>query len=164
MLWNTSVILKENISALRLLLVYHCYVLWHVKIKHFNMKAVSLWEGESVIVQSVYSRWFCTVALHGHYGLLNHRQLHFLFNSLLMLSRRPMMWKTFSCHNLQLQRWAISCRARFQYAIKRPVIRSCEDTNPRDLYLELMDRSEFWQAHRQHCCRYASQISNWCDN
>ena len=29
---------------------------------------------------------------------------------------------------------------------------------------ELSDRSEIWQAPRQHCCRCACQISKWCDH
>ena len=36
-------------------------------------------------------------------------------------------------------------------------------SKPRNLYLELYDRSGIWQAHRQ-CCRCACQISKRCDN
>ena len=52
----------------------------------------------------------------------------------------------------------------FQYPKRRLIIRSCEVSKQRDLYLELSDRSEIWQAHRQHCCRCACQISKWYDN
>ena len=34
----------------------------------------------------------------------------------------------------------------------------------RDLYLELSDRSEIWQALWQQCCRCACQISKRYDN
>ena len=37
--------------------------------------------------------------------------------------------------------------------------RSCKFSKPRDLYLELSDRSDIWQAPRQHRCRGAFQIS-----
>ena len=37
-------------------------------------------------------------------------------------------------------------------------------SKPRDWYLEMSDCSEIWQAHRQHCCRCACQISKPCDN
>ena len=51
----------------------------------------------------------------------------------------------------------------FQYPIKRLIHRSFV-SKFRDLSLELLDRSEIWQAHRQHCCRCACQISKRCDN
>ena len=28
----------------------------------------------------------------------------------------------------------------------------------------IVNHSEIWQAHWQHCCRCACQISNWCEN
>ena len=37
--------------------------------------------------------------------------------------------------------------------------RSHEVSKPRDFMLEWLDRSEFWQASRQCCCRGARQIS-----
>ena len=40
----------------------------------------------------------------------------------------------------------------------------CKISKPRDLYLELSDRSEIWQAPRQQGCRSAGQISKRCDN
>ena len=51
-------------------------------------------------------------------------------------------------------------RAPFQYPIRRLIVRSREVSKPRDLYLELSDRSEIWQAPWQHCYRGACQISN----
>ena len=38
------------------------------------------------------------------------------------------------------------------------IIKSCKVSKPRDLYLELSDRSEIRQAPRQHCCRCVCQI------
>ena len=55
-------------------------------------------------------------------------------------------------------------RTLFQYSIRRLIVRSRKVSKPRDLYLELSDRSEIWQAPRQHCCRCACQISWQCDN
>ena len=52
----------------------------------------------------------------------------------------------------------------FQYPIRRLIVRSRKVSKPPDLYLESSDRSEFWQAPRQQCCRSASQISKRCDN
>ena len=47
----------------------------------------------------------------------------------------------------------------FQYPKRRLIERSRKVSKPRDLYLELSDRSEIRQALRQHCCRCACQIS-----
>ena len=55
-------------------------------------------------------------------------------------------------------------RAPSQYPIRRLFVRSRKVSKPRDLYLELSDRSEIWQALRQHCCRCACQISKRYDN
>ena len=55
-------------------------------------------------------------------------------------------------------------RAPSQYPKRRLFVRSREVSKPRDLYLELSDRSEIWQALRQHCCRCACQISKRYDN
>ena len=57
-----------------------------------------------------------------------------------------------------------SARAPSQYAKRRLFVTSRKVSKPRDLYLELSDRSEIWQALRQHCCRCACQISKWYDN
>ena len=46
-----------------------------------------------------------------------------------------------------------------QYPKRRLFVRSRKVSKPRDLYLELSDRFEIWQARRQHCCRCACQIS-----
>ena len=51
-----------------------------------------------------------------------------------------------------------------QYTIRRFIVRSRKVSKPRDSYLEFQNRFEIWQAHRQHCCRRASQISKRCDN
>ena len=50
-------------------------------------------------------------------------------------------------------------RATFQYPIRRLIVRSREVLKPRDLYLELSDRSEISQADRQDYCRRAYQMS-----
>ena len=55
-------------------------------------------------------------------------------------------------------------RGPFQYPIRRLIVRSCKVSKPWDLYLELYDRSEIWQAPRERCCRRACQISKRCDN
>ena len=55
-------------------------------------------------------------------------------------------------------------RAPFQYPISRLTVRSHKVSKPRDLYLELSDRSEIWQAPRQQGCRSACQISKRYDN
>ena len=54
--------------------------------------------------------------------------------------------------------------APFQYPVRRLIVRSREVSKPWDFYLKLFDRSEIWQAPRQHCCRCACQISKRCDN
>ena len=51
-----------------------------------------------------------------------------------------------------------------QYTKIRLSVRSRKVSKPRDLYLELSDRSEIWRALRQHCCRCACQISKLYDN
>ena len=53
---------------------------------------------------------------------------------------------------------------RFQYTIRRLIVKSRKVSKPRDLYQELSDRSEIWQAPRQHCCRRACKISKRCDH
>ena len=47
----------------------------------------------------------------------------------------------------------------FQYPIRGFIVRSRKVSKPRDLHLELHDRSAIWQAPRQQCCRCACQIS-----
>ena len=55
-------------------------------------------------------------------------------------------------------------RAPSQYPKRRLSVRSRKVSKWRDLYLELSDRSEIWQALRQQCCRCACQISKRYDN
>ena len=58
----------------------------------------------------------------------------------------------------------LATRAPFQYPIRRLMVRSHKVLKLQDLYLELYDRSEIWQAPRQQCCRGACLISKWYDN
>ena len=51
-----------------------------------------------------------------------------------------------------------------QYPKRRLSVRSRYVSKPRDLYLELSDRCEIWQALRQQCCRCVCQISQRYDN
>ena len=43
-------------------------------------------------------------------------------------------------------------------------VRSRKVSKPRDWYSKLSYRFEIWQAHRQHCCRSACQVSERSDN
>ena len=65
---------------------------------------------------------------------------------------------------LVIQRRMREARAPSQYPKRRLSVRSRKVSKPRDLYLELADRSEIWQALRQQCCRCACQISKRYDN
>ena len=56
------------------------------------------------------------------------------------------------------------CWAPSQYPKRRLIVRIREVSKSRDLYLELSDISEIWQALRQYCCRCACQISKRYDN
>ena len=51
-----------------------------------------------------------------------------------------------------------------QYTKRRLFVRSRKVSKPRDWYFKLSYRFEIWQAHRQHCCRSACQISERSDN
>ena len=51
-----------------------------------------------------------------------------------------------------------------QYPERRLSVRSRKVSKPWDLYLDLPDRSEIWQALRQPCCRCACQISKRYDD
>ena len=51
-----------------------------------------------------------------------------------------------------------------QYPERRLLVRSRKVSKPRDWYFKLSYRFEIWQAHRQHCCRSACQISERSDN
>ena len=55
-------------------------------------------------------------------------------------------------------------RALLQNPIRRLTVRSHKVSKPRDLYWELSDRSEIYQAPRQQGCRSACKISKRCDN
>ena len=52
----------------------------------------------------------------------------------------------------------------FQYLMRRLIVISHKVLKLWDLYLELYECPEIWQALRQHCCRGACQISKWCCN
>ena len=58
----------------------------------------------------------------------------------------------------------IDIRAPTQYPKIRLSVRPRKVSKPRDLYLELSDRSEIWQALRQQCSRCACQVSKRYDN
>ena len=65
-------------------------------------------------------------------------------------------------HRAQLFRtkcWEILTRAPSQYPKRRLFVRSRKVSKPRDWYFKLSYRFEILQAHRQHCCRSACQIS-----
>ena len=51
-----------------------------------------------------------------------------------------------------------------QYPKRRLFVRSRKVWKPRDWYFKMSYRFEIWQAHRQHCCRSACQISERSDN
>ena len=55
-------------------------------------------------------------------------------------------------------------RAPSQYPKRRLSVRSRKVSKPRDLYLELSDRFEIWQALRQQSCLCACQMSKRYDN
>ena len=51
-----------------------------------------------------------------------------------------------------------------QYQKRRLFVRSRKVSKPRDWYFKSSYRFEIWQAHRQHGCRSACQISERSDN
>ena len=63
---------------------------------------------------------------------------------------------------------AVECgnrtRAMFLYPIRHLIVRSHKVSKSWALYVELSDRFEIWQAHQQHCCQGACQISKRCVN
>ena len=63
------------------------------------------------------------------------------------------------CYTTMSDSWAPS-----QYPKRRISVRSRKVSKPRNLYLELSDRSEIWQALRQQCCRCACPISKQYGN
>ena len=98
------------------------------------------------------------------YIFLKHRKIYRLSNKVNQAAdTRENMQPTMNMFCIQailLQKlWAPS-----QYPKSRLSVRSRKVSKPRDLYLELSDRSEIWQALRQQCCRCACQISKRYDN
>ena len=75
-------------------------------------------------------------------------------------ARVPKAWLLGSSRNVS----ETTPRAPSQYPKRRLSVRSRKVSKLRDLYLELSDRSEIWQALRQQCCRCACQISKRYDN
>ena len=65
---------------------------------------------------------------------------------------------------LLIGRYQAGARAPSQYPKRRLFVRSRKVSKPRDRYFKLSYRFEIWQAHRQHCCRSACQISERSDN
>ena len=63
-----------------------------------------------------------------------------------------------------LHEGAKGTRAPSQYPKRRLLVRSRKVSKPRDWCFELSYRFEIWQAHRQHCCRSACQMSERSDN
>ena len=95
----------------------------------------------------------------------NHRTGYF---SNLVCGWQSIVW-AYSKHESEngpryQQIMSMGTRAPFQYPIRRLTVRSRKVSKTRDLYLELPDRSEIWQAPRQQSCRSACQISKRCDN
>ena len=80
-----------------------------------------------------------------------------------MLIRRPLRKWDSVLRLLHVTLYQVT-RAPSQYPKKRLFVRSRKVSKQRDLCLELSDRSEIWQALRQHCCRCACQILKRYDN
>ena len=55
-------------------------------------------------------------------------------------------------------------RAPFEYRKACLIVRSREVSQPRELYLELSDRSEIWDSSRQLCCWCVHQIPKRYDH
>ena len=101
------------------------------------------------------------ICLLSHYGKIHG----WIFPYQWRWSLRPMF--TFSCPQRFL--WVVwLCRVTAswasQYPKRRLSVRSRKVSKPRDRYFKLSYRFEIWQAHRQHCCRSACQISERSDN
>ena len=71
------------------------------------------------------------------------------------------IWTVLWLPHYNVPRW---CRAPIQYPIRHLILRSHKVSKPRKLYFEISDRSDIWQALRQHCCRCACQISKQCEH
>ena len=95
---------------------------------------------------------------------LSPAEYQFLFTLLLNLFKRELLcvlskkWSYISSSSSQVT-WG-----PFQYPIRHLIVRSRKVLKLQDLYLELYDRSEIWQAPRQQCYRIACHISKWCNN
>ena len=90
-------------------------------------------------------------------GNLRCHRAHYNVTVMLTCHGVIMHWyKMFSC--------AVMTRAPSQYPKRRIFVRSRKVSKPRDWYFILSYRFEIWQAHRQHCCRSAYQISERYDN
>ena len=77
----------------------------------------------------------------------------------------PRIWnKTTAINITMVIRHDVSSWVPSQYPQRRLFVRSRKVSKPRDWYFKLSYRFEIWQAHRQHCCRSACQISERSDN
>ena len=75
------------------------------------------------------------------------------------------IYRDHCCRNIPNDAFTtFSNRAPSQYPKRRLFVRSRKVSKPRDWYFKLPYRFEIWQAHRQHCCRSACQISERSDN
>ena len=48
--------------------------------------------------------------------------------------------------------------------VRHPIVRPYKISKPLDLYSQLYNCSEIWQAHQQQCCEWNCQISKRCHN
>ena len=87
---------------------------------------------------------------------LSHRPSH---GTVGMVMKTPVMLLLVMYSKEQRTLWAPS-----QYPKRRLFVRSRKVSKPRDRYFKLSYRFAIWQAHRQHCCRSACQISERSDN
>ena len=94
----------------------------------------------------------------------NHNVISCVENAIMLghayhLPRLLLIPLTFWAGALTKTVWAPS-----QYPKRRLFVRSRKVSKPRDWYFKLLYRFEIWQAHRQHRCRSACQISERSDN
>ena len=94
------------------------------------------------------------------------KRTHLLNSSRELVSHFILQTSSDKPNCIQNHSWPKHCAflVMFPYPIRRFIVRSRKVSKPRDLYLELSNRSEIWQAHRQYCCRCACQISKRCDD
>ena len=88
------------------------------------------------------------------------------FKSVMPFSNIILLWRdgVRKHHLLIIKDLCIGIRSPSQYPKRSLSVRSRKVSKPRDLYLELSDRYDIWQALRQQCCRCACQISKRYDN